>query len=664
MGIETPEVEESASPTGHLATEEKMKKSIALGIVVLLFCLTPSLAPGQGTASAPPPAAQAPFDLQELEAFIDGIMAVELEANHIAGATISVVKDGQLVFAKGYGYANVKSKAPVFPDRTMFRPGSVSKLFTWTAVMQLYEQGKIDLDADVNTYLKAFQIPTTFPQPITMNHLLSHTPGFEERSTGLAAREPKDLRPMGEILAALMPARVRPPGELTSYSNYGTSLAGYIVEVVSGMPFEQYIEENIFKPLGIEHSTFRQPLPEALAPDMSTGYTYKSGAFKEEKFELLNGMAPAGALSACATDMARFMMAHLQNGALGDARILKEETARFMHSRLFGHDPRINGNAHGFWEFGYNDLHLIEHGGDTVYFHSQLALVPDKNMGWFVSYNTAPGGSREQLFHALLNRFYPAASPLPELKPSAGAQERLKKVSGVYGMTRMSYTKYEKAASLLMQVKVSPAKEGTLLVNVPGGIRQYAELEPYVFREVDGQSKLVFKEDGRGRVLLGFAGDYPHMALLKLKWYEQSMLHYALLGFCVLFFVIAAIGWPVAMLSRKICRRKIEGRPAPKAARWLAGLMSGCFLVFLVLLAVSLSDPNEILFGVPPVLKVALVFPLIAAVLAAGLLVFTFLAWVKKYWYGCRRLGYTLTLLAGVLFLWLLNFYNLLGWRF
>ena len=640
-----------------------MRKLAGMGLLLFVLGLVCIALPGQEAKSEPPLTAQGLSDPKELEAFIDGIMAAHLEGNHIAGATISVVKDGQLFFAKGYGYANFKSRTPVLPDRTMFRPGSVSKLFTWTAVMQLFEQGKLDLNADVNTYLKEFQIPATFPQPITLNHLLSHTPGFEERGTGMAAREAKDLMPLGQWLATYMPARVRPPGELTSYSNYGTSLAGYIVEVVSGMPFELYIEENIFKPLGIEHSTFRQPLPEPLAPNMSTGYTYKNGAFKEEKFELLNGMAPAGGLSACATDMAKFMIAHLQNGAFGEARILKEETARFMHSRLFGHDPRINGNAHGFWEFGYNDLHLIEHGGDTVYFHSQLALIPDKNVGWFVSYNTAPGGSREQLFHAFLNRFYPASSPLAEIKPSEEARKRLKKVSGVYGVTRRSYTKYEKIEALLMQIKVAPTKEGTLLVKALGDVRQYAELEPLVFREVDGQSKIIFKEDDRGRVTVAFAGDVPHMALLKLKWYERPMFHYVLIGLCVLFFIIAAIGWPLAALSRKICRRKIEGNPAPKAARWLAGLMSGCFLLFLILAAASFSNIYEVMFGVPLLFKIALAFPLIGAVLTVLMLGYTILAWVKRYWYGCRRLTYTLVLIAAIVFLWVLHFYNLLGWR-
>jgi len=640
-----------------------LKKSLGMMCLFLILGFSAHALQVEETPAAPL-APQGLSDPKELEAFIDGIMAVELEANHIAGATISVVKDGQLFFAKGYGYANIKSKAPVLPDKTMFRPGSVSKLFTWTAVMQLYEQGKLNLDADVNTYLKEFQIPATFPQPITLNHLLSHTPGFEERGTGMAAREAKDLLPLGKWLAKYMPARVRLPGELTSYSNYGTSLAGYIVEVVSGVPFEQYVEDNIFKPLGIEGSTFRQPLPEVLAPNMSTGYSYKNGAFKEEKFELLNGMSPAGGLSACATDMARFAIAHLQNGAYGDARILKEETAQLMHSRLFGHDPRINGNAHGFWEFGYNDLHLIEHGGDTVWFHSQLALIPEKNVGYFVSFNTSPGGSREQLFHALLNRFYPASAPLAELKPSADAVKRLKKVSGVYGVTRRSYTRYEKITALLMQIKVAPTKEGTLLVKVMGEAQQYAEVEPLVFRLVDGQSKLVFKEDKNGRVTLAFAGDIPHMALLKLKWYEVPAFHYLLIGFSVLFLVIAAIGWPLAALSRKICRRKIEGNPAPKAARLLAWLMSACFLLFLILMAAALSNTNEVMFGVPLLLKAALIFPLIGAVLGIGVLGFTLLAWGKGYWYGCRRLTYTLVLFAAVVFLWILKFYNLLGWRF
>jgi CubicO group peptidase (beta-lactamase class C family) len=342
----------------------------------------------------------------ELEAFVDGIMAVHLRDRNIAGATVSVVKDGKIFLAKGYGYADVKKKIPVNPETTMFRPGSVSKLVTWTAVMQLVEGGRIDLDTDVNTYLKDFKIPETFPEPITMKHLMTHTPGFEEKATGMGARTIEDLMPVGQFLQEYMPARVRPPGIITSYSNYGTALAGYIVEVLSGLPFETYVEDYIFKPLGMRHSTFRQPLPADLAEHMSVGYKFENGVFKPEEFELIHGMTPAGALSASGTDMALFMITHLQKGRFGEIRILEEETANLMHSQLFTHDPHIVGNAHGFWEMRYNDIYALEHGGDTLLFHSFLVLIPEQNTGFYVSYNSVGGGgpSRIQLVESILDR--------------------------------------------------------------------------------------------------------------------------------------------------------------------------------------------------------------------------------------------------------------------
>ncbi len=629
------------------------------------LALLPILLTAQEAANSP-----GPTDPKDLEAFLDGIMAVQLRAHDVAGATISVVKDGELLFAKGYGFADLKSRKPVLADKTLFRPGSVSKLFTWTAVMQLYEQGKIDLNADVNTYLKDFKIPATFPQPITMLNLMSHTPGFEEKGTGMAVRNAKDLVPLAKFLVTHMPARVRPPGEVTSYSNYGTALAGYIVQCVSGIPFEIYVEQYIFKPLGMEHSTFREPLPSPLAPDMSVGYTFENGVFVPQFFELINGMLPAGSLSTCATDMARFMIAHLQNGRYGDARILKEETAQFMHSRLFGHDPRLAGNAHGFWESNYDGLHLIEHGGDTIWFHSQLALIPDRNLGWFVSYNTPNGGSRDELFEAFLDRYYPetrpAAAPAAETKPPSGSKERLKQVSGAYGMTRENQSTYEKVAGLMSVFHVRATKDGNLLITAGGrGLaRQYREVEPFVFEQIDGRDKLIFKPADKGEIKYAYSDGIPHMALVKLKWYEAPTFHYFLIGFCFFFFLSAVLGWPLAALSRVICRRKKEGNPAPKTARWLAGGMSALFLAFCVLMASALSNEMEMMMGVPKMVKIALAMPLVAALLGLGVLFFTGKAWLRRYWTRCQRVHYTLVFIAALIFLWFLNYWNLLGWRF
>ena len=225
---------------------------------------------------------------------------------------------------------------------------------------------------------------------------------------------------------------------------YGSALAAFIVETTAGIPFEDYLEEYIFKPLDMHQSTFRQPLPPELANNMSVGYTYENGVFKAEEFELLNGIAPAGSMSTTATDISKFMIAHLQNGKYGEVKILEEETAELMHTRLFSHDPHLNGNAHGFWERNLNNLRILEHGGDTVFFHTFFVMIPEKNTGFFVSYNSIGAGLnvREELLQAFLDRYYPtgeAAKPIP----SSDFKERISRITGYYGTTRNVYTTFD-----------------------------------------------------------------------------------------------------------------------------------------------------------------------------------------------------------------------------
>jgi CubicO group peptidase (beta-lactamase class C family) len=645
-----------------------MKKPLAGILLALVFALLPLQSLAQEMADP-----RGPTNPAELEAFLDGIMAVQLEANHVAGAVIAVVKDGKLFFTKGYGYADVINRKPVIADRTLFRPGSVSKLLTWTAVMQLYEQGRIDLDADVNFYLKDFKIPATYPQPITMKHLLSHTAGFEERVAGALAKSEADLMPLGRFLATHMPSRVRHPGIFTSYSNYGTMLAGYIVEVVSGLPFPTYIERNIFEPLGMRNSTFREPLPANLLSDMSAGYTYEDGAFKAHGFEFSNGGSPAGALSASATDMAKFMIAHLQNGRYEDRRILKEETSELMHTRLFSHDPRLPGNAYGFWESDFREMRIIEHGGDTILFHSQLVLVPGKNLGWFVSFNSPNGNAREQLFAALLDRYYRPEAPSAEIKPPSRMKDSATRVIGTYSSARRGYTTYEKLAILLMSTKISAADDGVLLLKdetlvLPdfggGDIQRYAEVEPLVFLKVGGQDKIIFKEDDRGKIAYAFMEKDPSVFLIKLKWYQTPLFHRWLIQVCLFLFLTAVLGWPLAALSRKICKRQIEEIRPPRGARWLAGGMSGLLILTALGIASALSQYADLFLGVPRILKICQILPILAALLGAGNLIFVFKAWKEHYWTPCQRLHFTLVALASLAFFWFLNYWNLIGWRY
>ncbi|MGB6865030.1 MAG: serine hydrolase domain-containing protein [Candidatus Aminicenantaceae bacterium] len=601
----------------------------------------------------------------ELESFVDGIMAVHMKDNHIAGATFSCVKDGEIFLAKGYGYADVKKRKPVDPNRTMFRPGSVSKLITWTAVMQLVEQGKIDLNADVNTYLEEFKIPETFPEPITMTHLLTHTPGFEEKATGVAARTAEDLMPLDKFLAKYMPARVRPPGVITSYSNYGTALAGYIVEVVSGFKFETYVKDNIFDPLGMTHSTFSQPLPADLAEHMSVGYKFKKGVFEADEFELIHGMTPAGSMSASGADMARFMIAHLQKGRFGENRIFSEDTANLMHSQLFAHDPHILGNAHGFWEMRYNNVYALEHGGDTLLFHSFLVLLLDHNMGFFVSYNSVGGGgsARTQLIEAILDRYYPMTVKA-DLEPPEDFKKQAKKFTGTYLMARTNCSTYEKIANLFMTYKVSTTKEGTLLIPAGGSrARQYVEIEPLVFQQINGQNRVVFREDNKGHITHLFIGHLPYFAAIKLPWYETPTVHLTILGAILLVF-LSVLRWPFSALARRVCKTKVEATEAPRSARWVAGIMVTLFGIFLIGLLLVFKDPNEVMFGVPVGLKLLLGLPLLAGAMAVVVLFYTFWAWIKGYWTACARMHYTLVFFASVAFLWFLYYWNLLGFQY
>src|SRR5829696_8638691 len=271
----------------HLLSIEKflaISMTIMLALVILLSTSGSAMgqekgvAPGRNVPTAPSQQL-GPTDPAEMEAFLDEELGREMEKYHIAGAAVSVVKDGELFFAKGYGYADLENKIPVDPEQTIFRIGSVGKLFTWTAVMQLVEQGKLDLDEDINDYLD-FRIPDTYPQPITLKHLMTHTSGFDDRLLESLVSDPNDVGPTREWLISHMPARARPPGDVAAYSSYGTSLAGYIVARVSGEPYNRYIQEHILNPLGMVHTTAQSPIPPDLRAQASAGYTYEDGDFQ------------------------------------------------------------------------------------------------------------------------------------------------------------------------------------------------------------------------------------------------------------------------------------------------------------------------------------------------------------------------------------------------
>jgi CubicO group peptidase (beta-lactamase class C family) len=597
----------------------------------------------------------------ELGAFLDHVLTEQLDTYHIAGATVIIVRDDEVLLAKGYGFADREAGLPVDPEATLFRIGSITKLFTWTAVMQLVEKGILDLDADINTYLD-FTIPPTFPQPITLKHLMTHTAGFEEMGFGLFADSLETMVSNGQWLKTHIPARVREPGLVSAYSNYGSALAGYIVERQAGLPYEEYIERYILTPLRMTRTSAAQPLPGNMASAVSQGYRFNGTAFVAYDFELVNA-APAGSISASSIDMARFMIAHLNEGEYQGQRILSDRTTTTMHSRIWGADKRLNGWAHGFYELNQNGIRSIGHGGDTRLFHSLLALLPAEKVGFFVSYNTETNSmAPQELFTSFMDRYYPEA--LAELPPPpAGTLARASQVAGSYRVNRSVYTRAGKIDSLLQPLMVQAGKDGSLTIPTPMGVLHFVETAPYYYEQVGGDNKAVFWVDGSGRVTYSFINSFPMMAAERLPWYEASILHLSLAAVCLLFFlstiVLALVGF---FLSRLRSKPPVTARMAV-VSRWMLVLASITCLAFVALYVVSLNDPMLRLTGQRGLLDLLGWIALFELLLAVTCAAFTLNAWAKRYWSLVGRLHYTAVTACAITFTILLVFYNQIGWQ-
>ena len=555
-------------------------------MIALIFALASALTPHAPVV--------APADLG---AFFDGLVPYAIRRGDIAGAGVVLVRDGKIVFSKGYGYSNLAKRAPVVPDRTLFRPGSVSKLFTWTAVMQLVQAGKLNLDADVNTYLD-FKIPPKFGKPITLRNLMTHTPGFEETVRDLFVEKGSQLYPLRDYLIRRMPNRIFPPGEVIAYSNYGATLAGYIVQRVSGEPYAQYVERHIFKPLGMDHSTMVQPLPPNLAPLMAEGYVTASSG-KAQPFEFVEA-APAGSASATVSDMARFMLAYLQ----ANPKLLNPATIREMFTLQVAPAPGMNGFDLGFYQENRNGQRIVAHAGDTGVFHSDLHLMPDARTGIFMSFNSAgkQGGVekiRTEIFRAFLDRYYPYRPPneatLANPKPDA------QRVAGYYQSSR----RVERALRFLYalgQSGVTANPDGTVevsaLTDPADSPLKWREVGPLYYRQTNGQAHLKFTTDKSGDVVSWTSDDFIPVFIFQRVNGLRSL---GLLKPLLTCFIVVLIVSLLIRLGAWIARRKLGLRlELTSTERWIhlaARIGAIAFPLALAGWVMALSNDNALLQG-------------------------------------------------------------------
>jgi CubicO group peptidase (beta-lactamase class C family) len=635
---------------------------------ILLMSLA-SLACAQGTSDGSPATAAAPaqaLTAEDANAWLDGYLPYALRTGDIAGAVVAIVKDGQVVTERGYGFSDVEKRTPVDPKRTLFRPGSVSKLLTWTAVMQQVEAGKIDLDADVNRYLD-FNIPARDGKPVTMRNLMQHSAGFEEQAKGVITYDPNGSR-FEALLKQWVPDRVFAPGTTPAYSNYGASLAGYIVQRVSGESFDDYIDKHIFEPLEMHFSSFRQPLPAQLAPFMSKGY--RTASQPATPFEIV-GPAPAGSLSSSGEDMAHFMIAHLQSGEYQGKRILGVATAQQMHDSPANVSAPLNRMELGFFETNINGREVIAHLGDTEDFHTSLHLFLKENVGFYVSFNSAgkggaSGNLRGAMFQDFADRYLPGTREAPGVDQKTAALHAAM-LSGSWENSRGSRTTFLSVVDLIGQTRVGLDATGGLLVPFPGlngQPRHWVEVSPFLWLDLNSHERLGAKVVDGQAVRFSIDELSPFMVFQRAPWYRNTSWLRPLFIMSIAALALTLLFWPIGALTRRSFGAPLALNPQALAAYRcgkLGATLIVCAIVFWAILLGLMVTNNTYLSGsADGLLRLVQLFGIVAFI--GGLVLILINA--RAVWTGQRRwparLWSVVTVLSAVIVLWTAFVFNLL----
>jgi CubicO group peptidase (beta-lactamase class C family) len=491
-----------------------------------------------------------------LEIFLDNWVTERMEKTPLYSLGFVMVKDGELFFAKGYGADPLTGK-PFDVETSTVRVASVAKLFTATATMQLYDRGLIALNDDVNEYLTAIQLADSFSQPVTFHHLLTHTEGFERWFIGIRLQDPESLVSLEEFYTTRRAKRILPPGQMMTYDNYTSGLLGYLIEEISGMPFTDYMAENIFGPLGMDSSTFIQPPPLDIRERVATEYEFDENRGECIPVpERLSHLSPAGGMHTNLMDMGHYLIAMLGDGSYQGGRILSQETVQMMYPQRFTSHSRMPGMTYGLFEAFPNGHRVLRRDGDSMNAWSRIYLMPDEQIGLFFTV-IGDEQSRIDLSQTFFDQFYPRTEPLPK----ASVTTNLERYRGVYHSAHDPQSTYGKTIALVTgNIRAEPNADGTLTIQVIDygdsfggfeGTTQWVEVETNFFQRSDGNGYVAFGEDEDGRIAYLYSGQRYMGAYRKLVWYEMPMFHYALMGIFVVIFLSACIMWGIVPVGCK-----------------------------------------------------------------------------------------------------------------
>jgi CubicO group peptidase (beta-lactamase class C family) len=526
--------------------------AITLNVRTSFFAACAVIAMGQAAVAEPAGAGTHALDRPDLEAWLDGMVPFALKAGDIAGAVVVVIKDGAVLLQKGYGYADVSKQLPMDPQQTMVRIGSTSKLFTWTAVMQLVEQGKLDLNRDVNEYLD-FKIPHDFGKPITLLDLMNHRAGFEEGLKDVLRTDTRDLPSNESYLKEHQRPMLFPPGAVPAYSNYGAALAGYIVQRISGEPYERYVEQHILAPLGMLHTTFEQPLPERFVGHVSNGY-HTSASAPGEYEEVVT--RPAGSGTATGADMSRFMIAVMNGGRYDEGQILRAETLQQMQQPSESALPGFATMAHGYFRELHNGRVVLGHGGDTILFHTEFNFLPAEHVGIYYTFNSRGRDNsvyvaREALFDGFLDRYFPdrPGAAMFATLPTAAADAQV--IAGRYESSRRIAHGFLSIFYVLQQAVVSANGDGTISAprQAAPGLATFGEIGPQLWREKGGPLLLSLQTVNGVKTIVDSSD--PISVLQAAPFSRSAPLNLTVIVGALLVLVLTVLGWMLSPVLKQ-----------------------------------------------------------------------------------------------------------------
>jgi len=470
--------------------------------------------------------------------FIDQYLKENMKKDNVPGTAVVIIKDNKEIFKKGYGYSDLENKVLVDPDKTTFPVASVSKLFTATAIMKLYEDGKIALNKNVDNYIKPFSVENSYSDSVTCANLLTHTSGVDEASEldGGTLNE-KDVKSQEHYISKHLPKVVRKPNTVSRYSNEGYNLLGYIIEKVSGENYQEYVQKNILDSLGMKDSFIR-----VKNESTAKGYEYNNGKYTSLNLAYQYNLGSSGVIATSA-DMGKFMQCHLNKGQFNGKSMLKPKTEELMQKKEFANNDKLAGMGYGFIRSDRNEKLIIKHEGALPGYTASMFLVPDENLGVYISTNTL-GALPFNFEEAFLDHFYPSKNNKFD-KVSPKSDKDYSEYAGVYrsydGLGKSNLMKFGILLDPSLDMTIKDNKDGTLTLNEYTTAKEYittklVEYDNGIFARKDGKGDFAFRKDN-GKVTYAF-NDISHNSFEKIGFYETRIFLISIvIGGILIFFI-------------------------------------------------------------------------------------------------------------------------------